>query len=76
MRLRQKVVGIKLSVGSGIEDMASNPGQPIRTARFENPTDRLADCLTGSRSLSKWTIDFEDLRVTGNPDTKFQELHV
>ena len=33
---------LKLSVGSGIEDMVPNPARPIRTARFENPIDRLA----------------------------------
>jgi len=43
----------KLSVGSGIEDMVSSPVQPIRIVHFENPADRLADCQTGSRSLSK-----------------------
>jgi len=46
-------IQLKLSVGSGIEDMASNPVRPIITVHLENLTDRLADCPTGSRSMSK-----------------------
>jgi hypothetical protein len=42
---------LKLSVGTGIEDMVSNPVRPVRTAHFDNLTDRLAESPTGSRSL-------------------------
>ena len=44
---------VKLSVVSGIDYLVSNRVQPIRTVRFDNPTDRHAERLTGSQSLSK-----------------------
>jgi len=33
-------MSLKLSVGSGIEAMVSNPTRPIRRVHFENPTHR------------------------------------
>ena len=43
----------KLSVGSGIEFLVSNPARPIRSVHFGNLTDRPAGSPTWSRSLSK-----------------------
>jgi len=36
---------LKLLAGSGIEYMVSDSARPIRTVRFENPTDRIAESL-------------------------------
>ena len=63
---------LKLSVGSGIEDMVSNPVRPIRIAHFGNPTDRFAESPTGSPPLSKLSLDFEEIRVTYHPDTELK----
>ena len=40
---------VKLSVGSGIEDMVSSPVRPIITVHFENPTGRLAESPSPAR---------------------------
>jgi len=43
---------LKLSVGSGIEDVVSKSLRPIRTVQSETLADRLAGNPTGSRPLS------------------------
>ena len=44
---------LKTSIGSGIEGMVSTHVRPIRTVHDENSTDRLAESLTRSPSLSQ-----------------------
>jgi hypothetical protein len=63
----------KLSVGSGIEGVVSNPVQPIRTVHSKHPGDRPGDSPTGMRSLSKQTLDFEEINLTSQADTEFKE---
>jgi len=51
--VRALVDECKLSVETGIESMVSNHVRPIRTVRYENPTDRIAESPTRSPSLGK-----------------------
>jgi len=62
----------KPSVGSGMEYMVSNPVRPIRTVHFGTPTNELPDSSTGSQSLSKSTLGFEEIRATSPSDTEFK----
>ena len=65
---------LKLSVGSGTEDMVMNPVMII-PVHFEYPTDRLADSPNGSRSLSQQTLDLEEMNRTCPSDTEFKLSH-
>jgi hypothetical protein len=69
---------VKLSVEFGIEGMVWNPVRPIRSVRFENATHRLAEIPTGSRSLSKYTLDVDVVIGTGpyNTECKREKLNV
>ena len=66
--------GNYLSVGSGIEDVVSNANtaRPNRAVQFENPTYRIAERTTGSRSSSEQTLRFEEIRVTRYANSEFE----
>jgi len=62
----------KLSAGSGNKDMVSNSVRRIRKVHFGNTNDRLAQSPTGSRSLSKQTVDLEGINRTCPSGTEFE----
>jgi len=52
--------------------MTSNSVRPIRIVHSDNPADRLSESPTGSRSLSKLTLDFEEIKRTGPFSTELK----
>jgi hypothetical protein len=63
---------IKRSVRFGTEDMVSNPVRPIRTVHWVILAGRPADSPCGSRSLSQYTLDFEEMKQTVPSNTEFK----
>jgi len=69
---RNKKAADRSKCRTEIDGQVSNTVRPIRTAHLDNPAGRLAERPTGPRSLSKQTLDSEEISVARYADTELK----